>query len=330
MKRTLSLCCAAHFLVDFACAFLLFRALRGEPQWAELLIGYNFCAFAVQMPLGLLADRWDRDGLVAAAGALLIAVSYGLPGIPWLAAVTAGLGNAAFHVGAGLEVLSVSGDRAGPLGLFVSPGALGLFCGTLLGKGTALPLLLPPLVLLCAAAALFGMRQARPGSLPGAELPPLKPVCLPVLLLLAVVILRSFVGMSLSFPWKGNWAVALTVSLALGKAAGGYLADRFGPVKTAVLSLGLSAALLLCAELPVCGVLAVFLFNMTMPLTLWACARLLPLARGFAFGILTFGLFLGFLPTAFGAGGLSGGTAALLALASLLSLLPGLGRAVKL
>ena len=281
MKRTLSLCCAAHFLVDFACAFLLFRALRGEPQWAELLIGYNFCAFAVQMPLGLLADRWDRDG---------------------------------------------------PLGLFVSPGALGLFCGTLLGKGTALPLLLPPLVLLCAAAALFGMRQARPGSLPGAELPPLKTVCLPVLLLLAVVILRSFVGMSLSFPWKGegNWAVALTVSLALGKAAGGYLADRFGPVKTAVLSLGLSAVLLLCAELPVCGVLAVFLFNMTMPLTLWACARLLPLARGFAFGILTFGLFLGFLPTAFGAGGLSAQGAALLALASLLSLLPGLGRAVKL
>ena len=331
MKRTLSLCCAAHFLVDFACAFLLFRALRGEPQWTELLIGYNFCAFAVQMPLGLLADRWDRDGTVAAAGVLLIAASYGLPGIPWLAAVTAGLGNAAFHVGAGLEVLSVSGDRAGPLGLFVSPGALGLFCGTLLGKGAALPLFLPPLVLLGVSAALYATRQARPDAISGPGLPPLNTVCLPVLLLLAVVILRSFVGMSLSFPWKGegNWAVALTASLALGKAAGGYLADRFGVRKTAALSLGLSAILLLGAGNPLCGVLAVFLFNMTMPLTLWACARLLPLARGFAFGILTFGLFLGFLPTAFGVGGLSGGAAAPLALASVLLLLPGLGKAVK-
>ena len=33
---------------------------------------------------------------------------------------------------------------------------------------------------------------------------------------------------------------------------------------------------------------------MTMPITLWAAARLLP--PGFAFGTLTFALFLGFLP----------------------------------
>ena len=72
-----------------------------------------------------------------------------------------------------------------------------------------------------------------------------------------------------------------------------------------------------------------FLFNMTMPLTLWACARLLPETRGFAFGILTFGLFLGFLPTAFGAGTLSGQTVALLALLSLALLIPALRKAVK-
>ena len=42
------------------------------------------------------------------------------------------------------------------------------------------------------------------------------------------------------------------------------------------------------------GTAAVFLFNMTMPITLWAAARLLP--PGLAFGTLTFALFLGFLP----------------------------------
>ena len=42
---------------------------------------------------------------------------------------------------------------------------------------------------------------------------------------------------------------------------------------------------------------AVLLFNMTMPITLWGAARLMPGGKGFAFGLLTFGLFLGFLPT---------------------------------
>lgn len=328
MKRTLCACCAAHFLVDFACAFLLFRVLRGEVRWAELLLLYNFCAFAVQMPLGVLADRWRRDGTLAAAGALLVSAGYLVPGVPVLTVLLAGLGNAAFHVGGGLAVLAESGDRAGPLGLFVSPGALGLFLGTLLGKSGAIPLFLPPLLLLMLALLLRHLpNTARTVSTRsrGQER-----AVLPLALLLSVVVLRSWVGMSLTLPWKGTgyWALVLTVSLALGKAAGGYLADRFGPMRTAAVSLTLSAVLLLGSRWPVCGVAAVFLFNMTMPLTLWACARLLPENRGFAFGLLTFGLFLGFLPTAFGAPGLSGGTAAGLALVSLLLLWPGLRRAV--
>jgi len=42
------------------------------------------------------------------------------------------------------------------------------------------------------------------------------------------------------------------------------------------------------------------LFNMTMPVTLWAMAKIMPGAKGFAFGLLTFGLFLGFLPVYLG------------------------------
>lgn len=331
MKRTLTACCVGHFLVDFACAFLLFRTLRGNAAWTELLIVYNFCAFAVQMPLGLLADRWDKDGQVATAGALLAALAYGFSGLPWLAAVTAGLGNAAFHVGGGLETLSLSENRAGPLGLFVSPGAVGLFLGTLLGKGSAFPLWPVPLLLLCTAALLLWTRQGRPADSPAPNLPSFHLVGLPLALLLAVVVLRSYVGMTLTFPWKseGQWALVLTLALALGKAVGGYLADRCGFLKTAAASLVLSAALLLFSDVPLCGATAIFLFNMTMPLTLWASARLLPGVRGFAFGLLTFGLFLGFLPTAFGTPSLSGTGAALLALVSVLLLLPGLRRAVK-
>jgi FSR family fosmidomycin resistance protein-like MFS transporter len=54
--------------------------------------------------------------------------------------------------------------------------------------------------------------------------------------------------------------------------------------------------LFLLPSLPLAGVTAVLLFNMTMPITLWAMTKIMPGAKGFAFGLLSFGLFLGFLP----------------------------------
>ena len=75
------------------------------------------------------------------------------------------------------------------------------------------------------------------------------------------------------------------------------LMDRLGAERASAVSLGLSAALYLASALPLPGILAVFLFNMTMPVTLWAAARAMPGAKGFTFGLLTFALFLGFLPS---------------------------------
>ena len=42
----------AHFAVDFGCAFAVCSACAGDSLCFLL---YNFCAFALQMPLGLLA-----------------------------------------------------------------------------------------------------------------------------------------------------------------------------------------------------------------------------------------------------------------------------------
>lgn len=77
--------------------------------------------------------------------------------------------------------------------------------------------------------------------------------------------------------------------------------------------------LYLASALPLPGILAVFLFNMTMPVTLWAAARVMPGAKGFAFGLMTFALFLGFLPSWLGWPSLLAGPAGygLMALTSL-------------
>lgn len=317
-----------HFLVDFGCALLLLGRICPEWDPATAILLYNFLAFAVQMPIGLLADRYGRCHLFASAGCLLVVSGWIMP--PGLAAVTAaGLGNAAFHVGGGLHTLNESGNRAGPLGVFVSPGALGVYLGGVLAAAgpTAMSGLSTAAVRLswaiCPALALMAVLFWRCGR--GAENVPL---ALPkgkirlwagAVCLLAVVILRSYLGLAARLPWKAELGLLAVCAVAGGKAAGGYLADRLGVPAAALISLCLSALCFWGGNHPAAGLAALFLFNMTMPLTLWAAARLFPGMKGFSFGLLTFGLFLGFLPVYFQGGGL--GTTALAA-GTLLSLPP--------
>ena len=317
----------AHFWVDLSCALLVLGTMAGRGDFALCLLLYNFCAFALQMPLGLAADRLGRNGAVAAAGCVLTATAF-VPPPGATAAVAAGVGNALFHLGGGMDVLGGSRGRAAALGVFVSPGALGLYVGTLWGRSGSLPLWPVPLVLLALGAAIQTLRPRRTGNPPPSlEAPagyaPLAPLFL-------VVVLRSYMGLNQAFPWKGTgcWAAALTLALVLGKAAGGFLMDMLGPRRASLVSLGLAGALYLLSGLPLPGTLAVFLFNMTMPITLWAAVQALPGARGFAFGALTYALFLGFLPGYLGWPSLLEGPAsyAAAALVSLALLLPPLRR----
>lgn len=302
-KPLLALYSLTHFWVDLSCAFLAYRFLSGSADFLLCLLLYNFCAFALQMPLGLWADGLDRNGVVAAAGCGLTAAAFLMP-VPLAAAVTAGVGNALFHLGGGIDVLNTSGKRAAALGVFVSPGAVGLYVGTFWGGGTAISALLPPIGLLILGGGILVLCKRTMGSLRSGNAPvetePVGGSWLPLVPLFLVVVLRSWMGLGQSFPWKAEWSLSLVAALALGKAAGGYLMDAVGPRRAAVWSLGLAAVLYLFSGDPIPGIFAVFLFNMTMPMTLWAAAKILPGAKGFGFGLLTFALFLGYLPVYLG------------------------------
>ena len=94
---------ALHFLVDLTCAWAMF-AYFGAGNGENLLI-YNFCAFALQMPLGTLLDLFrDKNGrvpvLCATFGASVTVVG------ALLHPALLGLGNALFHVGGGLDVIT--------------------------------------------------------------------------------------------------------------------------------------------------------------------------------------------------------------------------------
>ena len=303
--KMISIYSFTHFLVDFACAFLMFFYLSRSLDWYTCILIYNFCAFAMQMPIGIVADRLSRNNLVAAGGCLLVCAAYGLTGIPIAAAAVVGLGNGMFHIGGGIDVLNISEKKSAALGIFVSPGAFGLYFGTILGRGgffVTIPILI---VLLAAAGLIFCLNRIRgdtviANAVFSPEVPPR--LFIAVICLFIVVCLRSYVGLAIEFPWRGigYWGFALVCASAFGKTIGGFLFDRFGAVKTTVLTLGIASLLFLVPQFPAAGVASILLFNMTMPITLWFVAKMVPGAKGFSFGLLTFALFLGFLPVYLG------------------------------
>lgn len=322
-RRTAGICGAAHLLVDGACGLLIFS---GSGGWVAFLL-YNFCAFALQLPLGLLCDRRNLSCRAAGAGALLLIPAALLHAWALPCALLAGLGNCLFHVGCGRQLL-LHNKKCAPLGLFIAPGALGLFAG-----GLAASVFSKTGICLTAAAAallarwLLGVSGlAAPQAVPHSLSLRRNEVVGGVYLMLAVM-LRGYFSLSLAFSWNVGpfWPVAVVLAVVLGKAWGGLLADRIGVLSTGLFSL-LSGSLLFCfSDAPLAGLAAIFCFQMTMPLTLWGMARLLPGAPGFAFGALSFCLFAGYLPVQLGFPPLVSGPIgyALLTLASLPLLLGG-------
>lgn len=309
-----------HMLVDGVCAIAMFGWFcLGEQGYLHILL-YNFCAFALQMPLGIILDLLNAKNQTVRS-------TDGKPGkdIPLCYAVVGtgltlfgafthpvilGLGNALFHLGGGVDVIREDqrrGKRGKGLGVFVAPGALGLFLGGLLAKESKAEyaVLLFGIVMI---GLLLWLRKEKGNDSKAKTvyIAEEKTVVhrekrIVIFGCLAVVILRSYIGMAVVLPWKTTVFMGLfsVCAVVAGKIAGGFLAAKFGIRKTIILSLLMAAVCYpLCGQVAA-GWLALFFFNMTMPITLYLLVRRLPELSGFSFGLLTFGLFLGFLPVYF-------------------------------
>ncbi len=324
-----------HFLVDGVCAFAMFGYFATQRNWYLNVLLYNFCAFAMQMPLGVVLDgmcgKRSRQGcarkfapsfVFAVLGVILTLIG------AFTHPVVLGLGNALFHLGGGVGTIhedEAKGWQGRGLGVFVAPGALGLYIGTQLAKngtesgwiGLVLVGVIMLFCLVCgmrisqrkdeaprkkteAGGPVENCRKAKAGAV-GRQATVVSAGNSTLWLVVGcvfVVILRSYIGMAVSFSWKTTIVAGTIAVLAvvLGKVAGGFAVAGFGTRRTVVVSLGLAAVCYLYSGNIFAGILALFFFNMTMPITLYLLVQKLKGLPGFAFGLLTFGLFLGFLP----------------------------------
>ena len=86
-----------HFAVDFTCATVMFaKVLPHGELWAVAMLLYNYFAFAMQLPFGIIADKLNKNSLVAGLGCALVAMGCFFSAFPLAAAVLCGIGNGLF------------------------------------------------------------------------------------------------------------------------------------------------------------------------------------------------------------------------------------------
>jgi MFS transporter, FSR family, fosmidomycin resistance protein len=298
----------SHAVVDGICAGVIFSVLKSQVISIAIIVSmvvlYNVLAFGLQVIFGLVADYLKSPRAVALLGCIFTGfAALSFLSNPTMAIIFAGFGNALFHVGGGIISLNLTPRKATAPGIFVAPGALGLLVGTMLGNSGQF--IVWPAILILAILCLLMLIIKKPEiNYEKEEIKESKFNYFVLILLLVFlsIAIRSLVGSVLVFPWKTdmNLLFILTGAIVLGKGLGGILADKFGWIKIAVGALVLSIPfLILAANIPLLAIIGMFLFNITMPITLVIISNILPGRPGFAFGLTTLALILGAIPAFF-------------------------------
>ncbi len=303
--KVISIYGTIHAVVDFCCAAILYSFVGKVDivQLLNLVILYNVLAFGLQSFMGLLIDRYKFPRVFSICGCAFIIVGILFLKMPIVAISMLGVGNALFHIGGGYVSLSMGNGRAKLPGLFVAPGALGLFFGSLLWK---IPhfniywLLILPIISIILLVFAKEPELCK-NQFPKARIEISIFLIISMLILLSVCI-RSFVGMGYDFVAKDNFNLLLVFvcAVAAGKFFGGIFADKFGMFNTAVIALLISIPLLHYGYIIPLAILGIFVFNFTMPITLTALANIMPKNKGLAFGLTTAALIIGAFPILYG------------------------------
>lgn len=308
-----------HFAVEVVCFYMMFNVYQmGITAWFFVCM-YDILAFALQPMIGAYCEKHPsfRPGILGSI-CLIVGAGTGLVFHNTIILAFIGLllltfGNGLVHISGAMATLRVSEGRLSESAIFVGGGSFGLITGRLLGTYTSLWWILFIIELI----GLFfiylidnRIKRIYGNDVYNFEIAPCKhrhikdrDISLVVLILGAVVIVRSFIGYGLPTAWNQTVVqnIFLFVFMGSGKMLGGVLADRFGAGRVGIFScIAAVPVLLLSDNLMWLSLIGVCLFSMTMAITLGGLVSALPYNPGVAFGVTTIGLLLGTVPTFFG------------------------------
>ena len=309
---TILLCSVLHLLVDglCVCCLYLIASSFSAMHLVGIFLTYNILAFLTQPMTGLWADSMKRRHWMLLASVLLltvavlatsIVVSFRLSTVGMMVVpILLGMGNSLFHVWGGKQVAVTTGNDMRALGAFVSTGAFGLALGIVFFSW---PLLYTVLLTICVLSTAYVHLDLKAGisaiNSQEAECRFSKLfIWMSLLVLMLVVMLRSFVGETFSGEMSRTNSMVLLIGLLsmLGKMAGGWLAHHLGIVRMLALVIVLVlVCLVFRSQEMVIALVGLFAVNCTMPVTLYLANVVLPKREGLAFGLLAAALIPGYL-----------------------------------
>lgn len=262
---------------------------------------YNLIAFGLQPFVGYYADVKNKYFLFVILGLLLPVFGLLLIDFGLVAIIIVTIGNALYHVGGGVISVNMYPNKAAPAGIFVAPGAIGVFLGLYLaGKSMSF---IPIIITVSFILSILTFLVFKDKVIENKHKEISSNFVMIVGLILLVVSIRGFIGSILLFTWADTltYQVLLVSSIFLGKFFGGIIGDRFGFKETGIFGLIASVPLLLIGySIPILGLLGALFFNFTMAITLFLIIDNLGRYKGFAFGLTTLTLVITILPKSFG------------------------------
>lgn len=309
---TILLCSVLHLLVDglCVCCLYLIASSFSAMHLVGIFLTYNILAFLTQPLTGLWADCMKRRHWMLLASVLLltvavlatsIVISFRLSTVGMMVVpILLGMGNSLFHVWGGKQVAVTTGNDMRALGAFVSTGAFGLALGIVFFSW---PLLYTVLLTICVLSTAYVHLDLKAGisaiNSQEAECRFSKLfIWMSLLVLMLVVMLRSFVGETFSGEMSRTSSMVLLIGLLsmLGKMAGGWLAHHLGIIRMLALVIVLVlVCLVFRSQEMVIALVGLFAVNCTMPVTLYLANVVLPKREGLAFGLLAAALIPGYL-----------------------------------
>ncbi len=262
---------------------------------------YNLIAFGLQPFVGFYADMKNKYFMFVLLGLLLPIVGLLLIDFGIIAIIILTIGNALYHVGGGVISVNLYPNKAAPAGVFVAPGAIGVFLGVYLaGKSMSFT---PIIIAISSILILFIYIEFKDSVIENNRKNISSNFVLIVGLILIVIGIRGFIGSILLFTWGDTlpYQILLVSSIFLGKFFGGILGDKFGFKEIGIFGLMVSIPLLLLGySIPILGLFGALFFNFTMAITLFLIIENLGRYKGFAFGLTTLTLVITILPKSFG------------------------------
>ena len=304
----------SHMVIDFCCAASIFSVwkldLLSTETFVHWVLIYNILAFGLQLFLWIFADKSEYSKSISYIGCVLVWIGVCIFSIyPILSMVLLWIGNACFHIWWWILTLALNPWKAKEPWIFVAPWAIWLSVWIILWKAGNfyhrewLALLWIWLISMIGSSKDFLPYQQIKESIKKENLKKASRK-LPILLIISLftisIIIRSFVGFLISYS-RIVWipiVLWFTFVIALWKAFGGIIADKYWWLKIWVSSLLLSLPFLLLWEMyPICWFIGIFLFNITMSIALVWMVKAIPNKPWFSFWLLCMWLLIWALPT---------------------------------